>query len=128
MRRVKRRDTKPELLLRNVLWHRGLRYRLHAKNLPGTPDVVFPGIRLAVFVHGCFWHRHPGCVRASTPRSNVEFWTTKFDANVARDARNVEELTKLGWHTFVVWECEAYDAQALERVADAIERLVRPVP
>jgi DNA mismatch endonuclease, patch repair protein len=96
----------PEKNLRKALFARGYRYRLHAKNLPGRPDFIFPGAKVAVFVNGCFWHRHPGCRATTTPRTNAEFWQQKFDQNISRDARNYEALRELGWHPLVVWECE----------------------
>lgn len=84
----------------------GFRFRLHRKDLPGKPDIVLPRYRTAVFVHGCFWHRHDGCKVATTPKSNIGFWQEKFDRNVARDARSVELLKAQGWTVIVVWECE----------------------
>ena len=125
MANVRRRDTGPERALRRALWRRGLRYRLHARDLPGTPDVVFRRARLAVFVHGCYWHRHKGCRRASTPKTNVEFWTAKFAANVARDRRNRDDLRAIGWMSYVVWGCQTATSDSLNHVADDIERVVR---
>src|SRR5262245_10140140 len=103
---IRGRDTGPELAVRRWLHRHGFRYRLHAKGLPGHPDVVFPGRRVVVFVHGCFWHRHPGCRYAYHPASNVAFWTMKFESNVQRDARQVAALEEAGWYVLVVWECE----------------------
>ena len=102
---IKCRDTKPELVVRRIAHRLGLRFRLHRKDLPGRPDLVFPRRRLAVFVHGCFWHRHDGCRYAYTPKSRVGFWTRKFAENVARDRRNEEALRDLGWRVLVIWEC-----------------------
>jgi DNA mismatch endonuclease, patch repair protein len=113
MRSVKRADTKPEIIVRQVLHALGLRFRLHRKGLPGTPDLVLPKHRTVIFVHGCFWHRHRECTKASTPKTRVEFWTTKFDQNLARDARNVLELERAGWSVLTVWECETRNVQAL---------------
>ena len=101
---IRGRDTKPEKQVRSCLHRSGLRFRLHAR-LPGKPDLVFPKHRAVVFVHGCFWHRHAGCRYATTPSSNVEFWQTKFEANVARDKRVMRALRKDGWRVFVVWAC-----------------------
>lgn len=106
MSRVRSKDTKAEVALRKALHAMGFRYRLNRRGLPGTPDLVFPQRGAILFVHGCFWHRHPGCRRATTPSSNIEFWEEKFARNVARDARNIAELRTLGWRVGVVWECE----------------------
>lgn len=100
------RNTKPELRLRRLLHAAGFRYRLHAKDLPGRPDIVLPRYKAAIFVHGCFWHRHPGCRFATTPASNTEFWNTKFGANAARDASKEQALVAAGWRVAVIWECE----------------------
>ena len=102
---IKGRDTKPELVVRRIAHKLGLRFRLHREDLPGRPDLVFPRRRLAVFVHGCFWHRHDGCRYAYTPKSRVDFWMRKFAENVARDRRNEEALRELGWRVLVIWEC-----------------------
>lgn len=125
MRRVGRRDTRPEMRLRRALWARGLRYRLHATDLPGTPDLVFRGPRVAVFVHGCFWHRHEGCRRATTPKTNREYWVQKFERNVERDRRKEAALRDRGWSVVTVWECEAEDADGFEQRLDQLEREVR---
>ena len=106
MRNIRGKDTKPELLLRRALHARGFRYRLHQKGLPGRPDLVFPKYRAAVFVHGCFWHRHPGCPKATTPATRTDFWQNKFAENTARDRRNIDQLQEAGWRVLVVWECE----------------------
>src|SRR5690606_22283718 len=103
MSRVRSRDTRPELRVRRLTHRLGYRYRLHRRDLPGSPDLVFPGRRSVVFVHGCFWHRHPGCRNTRTPKSRVEFWTRKFADNVARDERNQAELRALGWRHLVIW-------------------------
>jgi DNA mismatch endonuclease, patch repair protein len=105
MASVRQRNTKPEVLLRQELRKYGIRYRIHDRRLPGTPDVVLLGSRIAVFVHGCFWHRHSGCSRATTPKSNQAFWDEKFTANERRDARNARLLRNLGWKVLIVWEC-----------------------
>ncbi|MBO9445732.1 very short patch repair endonuclease [Ruegeria sp. R14_0] len=106
MRNIRGKDTKPELLLRHALHARGFRYRLHHKQLPGRPDLVFPKYGAAVFVHGCFWHRHQGCPKATTPGTREEFWQEKFAKNIARDRRNLNQLQEAGWRVLVVWECE----------------------
>ena len=102
---IRAKNTKPDMRVRRALFSRGYRYRLHRRDLPGTPDIVLPGRRVAIFVHGCFWHRHPHCSLASIPSSRSEFWTGKFAANVARDKRNVDDLIAMGWTVVVLWEC-----------------------
>jgi DNA mismatch endonuclease, patch repair protein len=102
---IQGKNTKPELVLRHALHRLGLRYRLHVSGLPGRPDIVMPKYRAVVQVQGCFWHRHECCSFATTPTSNIPFWTTKFADTVRRDRRNVEALRQLGWRVAVVWEC-----------------------
>jgi DNA mismatch endonuclease (patch repair protein) len=104
MASVGQKDTGAELLLRRALHNAGLRYRLHDRSLPGSPDLVFPRFRAAVFVHGCYWHSH-GCYRSTVPKSRREFWTQKFSANRDRDERNIRRLMAGGWRVIVVWEC-----------------------
>ncbi|PXW64642.1 T/G mismatch-specific endonuclease [Chelatococcus asaccharovorans] len=116
MSRIRGRDTGPELVLRSLLHRAGFRFRLHAKQLPGRPDIILPRYRTAIFVHGCFWHRHPGCRNATTPSTRREFWQAKFDGNVSRDARNQAELEAAGWTVLTVWECELKaDAEGVAR-------------
>ena len=101
----KAKNTKPELLLRKVLWANGIKgYRLHWKKVPGTPDIAFPKKKLAIFINGCFWHRCPHC-DLSLPKSNSEFWKEKFDKNIARDKKKIEMLKNIGWKVKVIWEC-----------------------
>jgi DNA mismatch endonuclease (patch repair protein) len=101
----------------------GYRFRLHSKSLPGHPDVVLPRYHTALFVHGCFWHRHRGCEYATTPKTRTHFWTEKFKANAVRDRRVIRELRQLEWHVLVVWECELRDVTALATRLDAKLRL-----
>ena len=114
MRRVKGKDTKPELKVRKALTALGARYRLHRKDLPGSPDVVLPGRRLAIFVHGCFWHGHDCARGARTPKTNREYWMAKVGRNVARDERSRAALAERGWRVETIWECELKDQAALE--------------
>jgi DNA mismatch endonuclease (patch repair protein) len=116
MRSVGRSSTKPELVVRRALHALGLRFRLHRKDLPGTPDIVLPRFKTVIFVHGCFWHRHDGCSKASTPKTRVEFWNTKFTENVARDGRNNALLQELGWRVLTIWECDAGRPVELKRM------------
>ena len=121
MARIGSRDTVPEIVLRRALHARGLRYRLHDRRLPGTPDLVFRRFGAVCFVHGCFWHRHAGCPYATTPATREGFWQVKFQANVNRDTRNRRLLLEAGWRVAIVWECalrrkrELRTAQVLER-------------
>ena len=119
MASVGQKDTGAEMVLRRALHRSGLRYRLHVRELPGSPDLVFPRFRAAVFVHGCYWHRHPGCKDAGMPGTNVDFWRRKFDENVARDRRKQQQLADSGWRVMVVWECElvGQTVPTLQRVA-----------
>ncbi|MER2218892.1 very short patch repair endonuclease [Methylobacterium brachiatum] len=129
MSRVRGANTKPELVVRRAVHALGYRFRLHRRDLPGSPDLVFPRLRLALFVHGCFWHRHQGCRRTTTPKTRVEFWANKFEANVRRDERVVAELQALGWRCETIWECETARPDELQpklkRLLEAADR--RPV-
>jgi DNA mismatch endonuclease (patch repair protein) len=113
MSKIKGKDTKPEMVVRSVCHEIGLRYRLHRKDLPGTPDLVFPKHRLCIFVHGCFWHRHPGCKYAYTPKSRLDFWLPKLAKNVERDLTAQQALHALGWKVVIVWECHTKDRKIL---------------
>jgi DNA mismatch endonuclease, patch repair protein len=106
MSRIRGRDTAPEMIVRRLLHHLGYRFRLHDRYLPGKPDLVFRGKRCILFVHGCYWHRHPGCRFAFSPKTRVDFWASKFTANVERDARVTKQLRATGWRVMVVWSCE----------------------
>ena len=123
MSRVRGADTEPELLVRRLVHGMGYRYRLHGKGLPGRPDLVFSARRKAVFVHGCFWHRHPNprCSLARLPKSHLNFWLAKLEGNRARDERNQTKLRKLGWKVMVVWECQT---KARLRLIERIRRFL----
>lgn len=112
---IRGKDTKPEMVVRRLLHGMGYRYRLHAKDLPGRPDIVFRRRRLAIFVHGCFWHRHadPECRLAPMPKSRIEFWTAKLEGNRARDQGNVASLEAMGWKVLVLWQCQLKDKDGL---------------
>jgi DNA mismatch endonuclease (patch repair protein) len=114
MRRIRSKDMKPEMLVRRLVHGLGYRYRLHRKDLPGKPDLVFAPQRKVIFVHGCFWHQHPGCREGKMPSSNTGYWGPKLRRNVERDAMNLAGLEVNGWRTLVVWECETKNADALQ--------------
>jgi DNA mismatch endonuclease (patch repair protein) len=110
---VRGKDTKPELLVRRLVHGMGYRYRLHARDLPGNPDIVFPGKGKVVFVHGCFWHRHGTCKNTRWPKSRLDFWRPKLERNQLRDKVNKKKLGRLGWKVLVVWECQLGKLPAL---------------
>ena len=113
MSNVGQKDTAPERLLRSALHRAGLRYRLHVRNLPGTPDLVFPRFSAVIFVHGCYWHSH-GCYKSTVPKSNRDFWEKKFRVNRTRDARNKLAILELGWRVLVIWECALFGKHSLQ--------------
>ena len=122
MQSVGSKDTGPEWLVRRLLFSSGYRYRLHRRDLPGSPDIVFQGRRKAIFVHGCFWHGH-GCLKGRAPKSRTEYWGAKIAANRARDERNLMALHTLGWETLVLWQCELGDEQVLiQRLVSFVDR------
>lgn len=114
MARVRSRDTKPEMVVRRLVHAMGYRYRLHAKDLPGKPDLVFRSRKKVVFIHGCFWHRHAECALARLPKSRQDFWLPKLDANRQRDAKNECALRAAGWGVLTIWECELGDVARLK--------------
>lgn len=114
MSRIKGKDTKPEITVRSMLHRLGYRFRLHRKDLPGKPDIVLPKYRTVIFVHGCFWHRHPGCRFAYTPKSRTEFWLDKLQKNVERDQKVQDQLVQEGWRVAVIWECQTKNPESLK--------------
>lgn len=119
---IRGKNTSPEMIVRRFLHAKGLRYRLHVKDMPGKPDLVFPRHEAVLFVHGCFWHRHSGCKYSTTPGSNQDFWLKKFDDNVRRDADAIRKLRKAGWRVFVIWEC-----QTTEKLLEALFKKIKTV-
>jgi DNA mismatch endonuclease (patch repair protein) len=113
---IKSKDTHPEMAVRRAAHRLGLRFRLHRRDLPGSPDLVFPGRRTALFVHGCYWHRHNGCKYAYTPKSNIEFWLQKLQTNVERDVRVRQDLAARGWNVVIIWECQTRAAGQLRAI------------
>jgi DNA mismatch endonuclease (patch repair protein) len=121
MRAIRSKNTSPEVLVRKALHRRGLRFRLHRKDLPGTPDITLPKMRLVIFVNGCFWHQHPQCKRATIPVTNQEFWKKKFQSNLARDEEARSALESSGWHVATVWECET---KSVEKINNALDQIL----
>ena len=115
MSRVKGRDTKPEILVRSFIFRMGFRFRLHRRDLPGTPDIVLPRLGRVIFVHGCFWHGHKRCPRSKRPTTNENFWNNKLDGNIKRDKRYRRELRQMDWKVLTVWECETKSPEKLLR-------------
>ena len=113
MSRIGSKNTKPEMIVRKLVFGLGYRYRLHDKKLPGRPDLVFKSKKKVIFVHGCFWHQHRGCKRGTLPKSNLEFWEGKLKNNKTRDKKIRRQLKELGWEVLVIWECQTKDAKAL---------------
>jgi DNA mismatch endonuclease (patch repair protein) len=123
MARIRGKNTKPELRVRQVVHALGFRYRLHCRALPGSPDLVFPRLKKVILVHGCFWHRHEGCRYAYSPKSNIAFWQEKFQKNRERDLKALSNLVKQGWDPLVIWECQARDPQKLQaRIIEHLEK------
>jgi DNA mismatch endonuclease, patch repair protein len=115
MRRIRSKGMLPELAVRSMVHRLGFRFRLHRKDLPGKPDLVFVSRRKVIFVHGCFWHSHQGCKSAHKPQSNLTYWKPKLERNQARDARNIEALTAAGWKSLIIWECETRAVKSVVR-------------
>ena len=114
MARVRSKNMRPELAVRKLVFALGFRYRLHAKDLPGHPDLVFRSRKKVIFVHGCFWHRHPHCALARMPKSHVDFWQRKLEGNRQRDEKNRRALLREGWKVLTIWECQLNDAAGVE--------------
>jgi DNA mismatch endonuclease (patch repair protein) len=128
MSRVRGKNTRPEVIVRKLVFAAGYRYRLHVKALPGSPDLVFPSRKKVIFVHGCFWHGHSNCRLSRTPKSRIEFWTAKLNGNKERDSRNVEALADNGWEYLVLWECELRERSTLQaRIQDFLGPPGKPV-
>ncbi len=121
MSRIKGKDTQPEMIVRKWLHSQGFRFRLHRKDLPGHPDVTLPKYGAVIFVHGCFWHRHEGCKRATIPATRVELWEQKFQRNIRQDSIVQEKLKALGWNVLVIWECETKKLAFADRILEALK-------
>ena len=123
MSRIRSKNTKPELIVRKVLHNSGIRYRLHARNLPGKPDLSNKSKNFAIFVNGCFWHQHKGCKRASIPKSNTDYWIPKLEKNVNRLRENLETLDTMGYRTAVIWECEVNDLENNKALMEIVNKV-----
>ncbi len=121
MSRIKSRNTTPEKKIRSLLHSLGYRFRLHRKDLPGKPDIVLPKFKTVIFIHGCFWHKHKGCKRANTPKSNLNYWIPKLARNVKNDKKHIRDLRKKGWKTMVIWECTSKNPSILKSVLRKLE-------
>ena len=124
MSKIKGKDTKPEILVRHYLFSKGLRYRINDRRYPGTPDIVLPKYRTAVFVNGCFWHKHEGCRYFVWPKNNAEFWKEKIDKNAARDQKNYSLLREAGWNVLIVWECQLKSQSREIELQLLLERII----
>ena len=124
---IKGKNTQPEILVRRLLFASGYRFRLHRRDLPGTPDIVMPGRKIAIFVHGCFWHNHQGCRYAKMPATRPDFWKAKLKGNVERDRHTVEKLIAQGWRVLCVWECSTRDANASTKLRDVLQQWIEGV-
>lgn len=122
MSRIKGKDTKPELAVRSWLFRNGYRFRLHVKDLPGTPDIVLPKYKTVIEVRGCYWHRHPGCKFAYTPKSNLDFWNAKFSENIKRDVSTDKTLKELGWRVIIIWECEVKHLLSSDKLSHMLNK------
>lgn len=122
---IRGRNTRPEMAVRRALFAAGFRFRLHRRDLPGAPDVALPGRKIAVFVHGCFWHRHSGCRYSKLPATRPEFWRAKLDGNVERDRRVVESLRAMGWRVLIVWECAIRNKETLSVLQETLSVWIR---
>ncbi len=124
MAAIKGKDTSIEVKVRKYLFSKGFRFRKNDRRYPGKPDIVLPKYHSIIFIHGCFWHRHPFCKDATTPKTNTEFWLNKFERNVANDRKHYDELEKAGWHVIVIWECELtnkYFEETMQKVVHELE-------
>ncbi len=123
MSRVRGKNTLPEMTVRRLAHAMGMRFRLHRRDLPGCPDLVFPRYHTVVFVHGCFWHRHSDCPKATSPKSRTEYWQTKFEANVSRDEKNEIELIRMGWRVLTIWECDTKNLELLTEKLESVRSI-----
>lgn len=121
---IRGKNTRPEVLVRKAIFAEGLRFRIHRKDLPGKPDIVLPGRKVLIFVHGCFWHQHEACRYAKMPTSNVEFWQKKLNENLSRDKKIQEKLNRSGWRVLTVWECATRDRSIFEVLGYLIRRWI----
>lgn len=126
MRKIRSKDTAPELTVRKIVYGLGVRYRLHRKELPGHPDLVFAGRKKVIFVHGCFWHQHEACSGGRLPRSRNEYWDEKLRRNVERDRKNKTRLKEMGWDALTIWQCELAGSDAIAKCTEALRGFLQP--
>lgn len=124
MKRIRSKDTKPEKMVRSLLFRLGYRFRLHRKDLPGRPDIVMPSRKIAIFVQGCFWHQHLNCTRAVLPKSHQDYWHVKLNKNIQRDIRTRDELTQLGWRVLWIWECALKNKESRASLPEEISKWI----
>lgn len=120
MSKISGKDTKPEILVRKFLFSKGFRYRVNDKQYPGSPDIVLPKFKTAIFIHGCFWHGHPGCKASRLPETRKEFWEKKINDTKLRDKRKIEALKKMGWNTIVIWQCEIKNTENRQKRLESL--------
>lgn len=123
MSRIRAKNTRPELIVRQYLFKEGFRYRIHQKNLPGHPDIVLKKYNTAILIHGCFWHQHPGCKLCRTPKTRQEYWIPKIERNLLRDEQNLIALKNLGWNVIIVWECELHKNKIAQTLANLVTQI-----
>lgn len=121
---IKGKNSRPEILVRHLLFASGYRFRLHRRDLPGTPDIVMPGRKIAIFVHGCFWHFHHGCRFAKMPTTRADFWKAKLETNAQRDQRSIEKLQEMGWRVLCVWECATRNTESAIGLQEGLRRWI----
>jgi len=120
MSKISGKETKPEILVRKILFANGFRYRKNDKRYPGKPDIVLPSYKTVIFINGCFWHGHKNCEKAKLPKTNYKFWENKIEVNIQRDKRNYEQLKKLGWNVVIIWQCELNNREKIKKNIDKL--------
>lgn len=125
MSKISGKETKPEILVRKILFSKGFRYRKNVNKLPGSPDIVLTKYKAVIFINGCFWHGHKNCNKATLPKTNYNFWKNKIEGNIQRDKRNYEQLKKLGWNIIIIWQCELNNREKIEKNIDKLISILK---